>query len=29
VVLAEDGESGSKDAAPVFRDIVQGMMNYY
>lgn len=29
VVLVEDGESGSKDAAPVFRDIVQGMMNYY
>lgn len=29
VVLVEDGESGSKDAAPVFRDIVQGMMDYY
>lgn len=29
VVLVEDGESGSKDAAPVFRDIVQGMMNLY
>ncbi|MGI6435062.1 MAG: peptidoglycan D,D-transpeptidase FtsI family protein [Syntrophomonadaceae bacterium] len=29
VVLVEDGESGSKDAAPVFRDIVKGMMNLY
>jgi peptidoglycan glycosyltransferase/penicillin-binding protein 2 len=29
VVLVEDGESGSKNAAPVFSDIVRGMMDYY
>jgi len=29
IVLVEDGESGSKDAAPVFRDIAQGILNYY
>ncbi len=29
VVLVEDGESGSQNAAPVFRDIVQGMLQYY
>ncbi len=29
VVLVEDGESGSQNAAPVFRDIVKGMMDYY
>lgn len=29
VVLVEDGQSGSRDAAPVFRDIVSGMMELY
>ncbi len=29
VVLAEDGSSGAKSAAPVFREIVRGMLRYY
>lgn len=29
VVLAEDGLSGAKNAAPVFKDIAQGMLKYY
>ncbi|QGT98911.1 hypothetical protein SYNTR_0318 [Candidatus Syntrophocurvum alkaliphilum] len=29
VVLAEDGRSGSQDAAPVFKDIARGILNYF
>ncbi|HBQ86984.1 MAG TPA: hypothetical protein DD811_10990 [Syntrophomonas sp.] len=29
VVLSEDGTSGAQNAAPVFRDIARGILQYY